>query len=346
MQTDIITPQELFSPERRMEAPLFQRPYVWDEENQWAPLWEDLRAVAEAGLAGEHAPEHFLGAVVVQTRETGLTELPARTIIDGQQRLTTLQVVLGSLADVLESSGLDLLAGRARRLTVNDVEEDAPASERFKVWPTNRDQEAYTAVMDAAGPEDVPATLRSSLLAQAHDYFTAHVTEWVEAGPQPAAERASVLLDAVTRGLRMVVISLTAEDDGQAIFETLNARGTPLTAMDLVKNFLLQGLDPHSARTQELYERYWRRFETAYWQEEIGVGRVRQQRSTAFLSWWLAARTAQAVPGRSAFSAFKRYTLGPGGGTSTVLESLSVAAGRYEELDRASHVTDGVLRPP
>lgn len=60
--------------------------------------------------------------------------------------------------------------------------------------------------------------------------------------------------------------------------------------MDLVNNFLLQGLDPHAPSTLELYDRYRRPFEAPYWEAEIGVGRIRQVRSVGFLSWWLTAR--------------------------------------------------------
>lgn len=356
MQTDIITPQELFSPERRLEAPLFQRPYVWDEEHQWAPLWEDVRAIAEAELAGARSTEHFLGAVVIQARDTGLTELAAHTIIDGQQRLTTLQLALDALGDVLEARDLTVQARRARRLTVNDVEPGSRVSERFKVWPTDRDQTAFVAVMDATSPDDLSPAAADSLLARAHDYFTARFEEFIDGDATPtgatsptsppavaADERARTLLDALTRGLRMVVIRLTAEDDAQAIFETLNAPGTPLTAMDLVKNFLLQGLDPHSPSTLELYDRYWRPFEAAYWEAEIGVGRTRQVRSVAFLGWWLTARTGRVLPSRSVFAAFKRYTQGEGGGTVAVLEAISAAASRYADLDRRASTAHGEL---
>lgn len=356
MQTDIITPQELFSPERRLEAPLFQRPYIWDEEHQWAPLWEDVRAIAEAKLAGARSTEHFLGAVVIQPRDTGLTELAAHTIIDGQQRLTTLQLALDALGDVLKARGLSVQARRARRLTANDVEPGSRVSERFKVWPTDRDQASFVAVMDATSTDALPPAAAGSLLARAHDFCTSRFKEFIDGGAAPtgttstaapdtadADERARTLLDALTRGLRMVVIRLTAEDDAQAIFETLNARGTPLTAMDLVKNFLLQGLDPHSPSTLELYDRYWRPFESPYWEAEIGVGRTRQVRSVAFLSWWLTAHTGRTLPSRSVFGAFKRYTQGEGGGAVAVLEAISATASRYEDLDRRASTAHGEL---
>ena len=84
---------------QRLVVPLFQRPYVWNEENQWEPLWDDVVRVAERVLnrpTDKHHP-HFLGAVVLQQvqKPTGLMQ--ERTIIDGQQRLTTLQLLLDAL---------------------------------------------------------------------------------------------------------------------------------------------------------------------------------------------------------------------------------------------------------
>lgn len=81
---------------QRLVVPLFQRPYVWNMENQWEPLWNDLIRVAERVLVEptkNHQP-HFLGAVVLQQVQNTVGTMQERTIIDGQQRLTTLQLFL------------------------------------------------------------------------------------------------------------------------------------------------------------------------------------------------------------------------------------------------------------
>lgn len=360
MITELAIPQDLFALTMRLDAPLFQRPYVWNEEDQWAPLWEDVRALAEAWLDPRApgarlglrpAEPHFLGAVVLQDRQTSYQEMRAATIIDGQQRLTTLQLLLHALAGVLDSYGLDSLAASAARLTRNDDAVAARPEDAFKVWPTNRDREAYSAVMRAAVPSNIPAAIRDSRFAQADAYFRRVMDEWLagvgeinQQDSEALANRAAVLLGVVTRGLRLVVIRLGAEDDAQTIFETLNARGTPLTAMDLVKNFLFQKLDPHVPTTQEVYDRYWKRFEVPFWEQEISVGRVKQARAVAFLGWWLAAQTHSVTPARATFSAFKRHTLARGD-EMAVLAALSGAAERYEILNSASCAQHGELDP-
>src|SRR6266542_5925220 len=89
----------VFMQPQRLVVPLFQRPYVWNEENQWQPLWDDAVRVAEGVMkrpADKHHP-HFLGAVVLQQVHKQTGQMQERTIIDGQQRLTTLQLLLDAL---------------------------------------------------------------------------------------------------------------------------------------------------------------------------------------------------------------------------------------------------------
>src|SRR6185436_10569140 len=96
METQVRTPQLIFMQPQRLRVPLFQRPYVWNEENQWEPLWQDVQRVAERLLdeaAGSPTP-HFLGAVVLQQVQNPVGSMQERIIIDGQQRLTTLQLLL------------------------------------------------------------------------------------------------------------------------------------------------------------------------------------------------------------------------------------------------------------
>ena len=95
MDTQVKNPQELFAQPQRFLVPLFQRRYVWSQEQQWGPLWQDIKRLVENLGAGEKGATHFLGAVVLQNQSVVLGSLPIWTIIDGQQRLTTIQILLG-----------------------------------------------------------------------------------------------------------------------------------------------------------------------------------------------------------------------------------------------------------
>ncbi|BAK36601.1 hypothetical protein MLP_35870 [Microlunatus phosphovorus NM-1] len=105
VETNVRTPMQIFSLPQQLVVPLFQRPYVWEQEEQWAPLWGDIRRLAEVRLRDPFSTAtHFLGAVVVQAHDGQLGNMQASNIIDGQQRLTTLQVLMDAAASVLESA--------------------------------------------------------------------------------------------------------------------------------------------------------------------------------------------------------------------------------------------------
>src|SRR6476619_6816247 len=108
METNVRTPQDIFMQPQHLVVPPFQRPYVWKKEEQWAPLWQDVRRLADLRLnQGAANAKHFLGAIVVQAQEPILGDLQASSIVDGQQRLTTLQLLMDATAAALEAVGED-----------------------------------------------------------------------------------------------------------------------------------------------------------------------------------------------------------------------------------------------
>ncbi len=113
-------------------------------------------------------------------------------------------------------------------------------------------------------------------------------------GKRTVQVRAEALAVALQNALQIVVIQLTSREDSQEIFETLNARGTPLTAADLIKNFVFQRLKSEGVDEAEVYARWWP-FETKFWEEEISVGRFTTSRSAVFLSQWLVSRVGKEI---------------------------------------------------
>ncbi|GAB3077742.1 GmrSD restriction endonuclease domain-containing protein [Pedococcus soli] len=310
MQTLVLTPTEVFFLPQRLLVPLFQRPYVWSRDGQWSLLWDDIRRQAERRLEGRAAiPAHFLGAVVLQDQSAPAGQLPRRTIIDGQQRLTTLQVAIDAAHAVMSGHGQAKLASQLQRLTANPEDFWSEDEDRFKVWPTNRDRTAYNEVMAAETPVDYASLQhKDSRLVQAHAYFSAVMAEWTSSdGDAQIEQRCATLAGVLTSGLQLVVIELRADEDSQEIFETLNARGTPLSAADLIKNFVFQRLALEGAAAEQAYQTYWHLFETKFWEGEISVGRYLMPRSSLFLGQWLGAQTGEEVSPRATFSRFKHY---------------------------------------
>ena len=346
METQVRTPSAIFGQPQRFLVPLFQRPYVWNEEQQWGPLWEDLDRVASRLLKSpqaKHEP-HFLGAVVLQQVQSRTGELQERIVIDGQQRLTTLQLLLDALHAELMQIGADAPAGRVEYLIQNDSRFCKHEEDRYKVWPTNRDRPAFNEVLAAKLPVDYEAlSHRSAKLVQAHRFFSERAKEWLTCeGPDHYVQRGEALERSARELLQMVVIDLTADENAQEIFETLNARGAQLTAADLIKNFVFQRLLESDADVEKAYETYWKEFETAFWETEVSAGRLLYQRASLFINHWLISRTGEEVIAREVFTRFKTFAdLEAGVPMDVLLQQMSRAARVYRQVTEAADSTSG-----
>ena len=313
MHTDILTPKDLFQKDVRYTIPPFQRPYVWSQDDQWEPLWEDVRNVAENYLeelersgnngveAEQRTSPHFLGTVVLKQVPTAAKEIDQREVIDGQQRVTTLQLLLDAIQQVCEESDRPYLKRTARRLAklvTNDeelIEDDK--LQIFKLWPTRGDREAFRHAMDnGLAVKD----FADSLIVQAHEFFQLQVHKWLQDSPVEIEPRIDALEAAATSMLQMVVIDLGSQDDPNLIFETLNARGTPLLQADLIKNFVL-------TRERDRQGDMWGDLDDAWWRRQVRQGRLFRPRLDMLLNYWLAMRTGSEVSPSKVFDVFRSY---------------------------------------
>jgi Protein of unknown function DUF262 len=139
---------DIFEKKIRLEVPLFQRQYVWSLEHQWEPLWEDISRKFNEYLEGrKDAPVHFLGAMVVDQKQVPITHVEKRQVIDGQQRLTTLQIFLAAFRDFCREQNCDELAKECDAFTLNKGMMADPSVDRFKMWPTQADRAQFSDVM-------------------------------------------------------------------------------------------------------------------------------------------------------------------------------------------------------
>lgn len=341
MKTDVVKPKDVFYNPTRLVVPLFQRPYVWSKETQWAPLWQDIVRLIEVISQHNQTATHFLGAIVIQQVPTTLGALPTWNVIDGQQRLTTLQLLLDSLHAELERRGWAQLAGQILPLVENPSDYRGDENDRYKLWPTNRDRDGFASVMLAPTPVDY-STVVKSRLGDAHEYFAGSIAAWL--GDDESAERrARMLVATVMDRLEIASIRLDANEDAQAIFETLNARGTPLSAADLIKNFVFQNLAGTPQDAEKAYLNYWAEFETPWWEKEITTGRIKNSRASLFLWQWLTARTVVDFPIREVFTQFKHYVNTVAKDIGVLLPKIKVAADRYRSIIEGSENANGPL---
>lgn len=342
------TPLQLFNLPQHFLIPLFQRPYVWKEAEQWEPLWNDIRRIAELRISDPHlSTTHFLGAVVIQAHEAQSQRLQTWNVIDGQQRLTTLQLLADASAAILSDADLDRLAAQLDRLTHNDEIYVDEEESRLKVRHLNKDRPAFDEVMTAEPPVDHAAMSSSETrIVAAHKFFTTVVSQWLGSqGTEDFEVKAKELTRVLLDGLQLVSIELDAAENSQEIFETLNARGTPLTAADLVRNFVFQRLEAEGGDTEKAYREDWP-FESKFWMTEVSVGRNLISRSSLFINQWLVSRIGEEISPQSTFSRFKSYVeLESGFKMADLLPMIKQQAKLYESWTTKAGHKSGSLSP-
>jgi Protein of unknown function DUF262/Protein of unknown function (DUF1524)/Restriction Enzyme Adenine Methylase Associated len=342
------TPLQLFSLPQHFVIPLFQRPYVWKEDEQWEPLWKDIRRVAELRIDQPHLDQqHFLGAVVLQAHDPGSNRFTTWNVIDGQQRLTTLQLLMDAASVVLIQTGFERFANQLESLTHNSENFVPEGESRLKLRHLNNDHAAFDEVMTVEPPVDhADLEHAESRIVGTHQYFTTAVAQWLgETGSEIAGRRAEQLANVLQTGLQLVTIELLSSENSQEIFETLNARGTPLTASDLVRNFVFQRLEAEGVDTEKAYREDWP-FETKFWTREISVGRYYMSRSSLFLNQWLMSRLGEEVGPQATFTRFKSYVEHQAGlRVADLLPELKAQAAQYEAWTEAAARPAGNLSP-
>jgi len=301
MDARYATPQKLFSGEMQFVVPLFQRSYSW-KLKQWKTLWQDLLLLPEL----EAGRQHFIGSVVMHPTNTVPTGVSKYAVIDGQQRLTTLFVLLVALRDTARAIGHERLAERIADTYLTN--KYAPAHERYKLLPTQADRAAFRQIADRApGTEPV-----AGLITEAFDYFSQRLAGWVSAEPARAEE----MLRLVLERLSLVSITLNDDDDPYLVFESLNAKGMQLTAADLIRNYLFMKIHPD--QQDELNERYWMPMQSA-----LGDS------LTAFI-WHYLMRNGGNVPLSDVYLSFRKATAGRE--VAAVLAELARYAPTYARM--------------
>lgn len=316
MEANPRSPRELFEGKEHYEIPAFQRPYVWNEEDQWAPLWDDVVRVAESYVAAKESgvepsvPQHFLGAVVFESKPPIAGDVTRHEVIDGQQRMTTLQLLLDAVHEVAEARGHELHAEALKDLILNKSKAFAGKRERFKLWPSQADRQAFEIAMDPQG-----AGVGEHRVTEAHRFFRQETTRWLTGEPDddgvvpPGSEelRVEALSSTLQDRLTLIAIDLSGHDDSQLIFETLNDRGTPLLKADLIKNWVFRKGEAVGADVENWSISYWADFDTAWWRQEIKQGRQMRSRVDIFLQYWLTMRRQDEVKSEQAFRVFAEY---------------------------------------
>ena len=288
--------------------PIFQRTYSWTE-TECRQLWEDiLRTGSDDDVAA-----HFVGSIVYI--EKGLYQVTNQTpllVIDGQQRLTTVMLILEALArHVGANEPVDGFSAKKLRsyYLLNPLEDGEGA---FKLLLTQTDKQSLVSLVQQ---KSLPPE-HSARIARNFAYFDERVTSLGDD------------LVALCRGLAKLVIVDVAlsrdQDNPQLIFESMNSTGRELSQADLIRNFVLMGLEPDHQR--DLYEEHWRPMEVAFGQEGYGT------HFDGFMRHYLTLKTGEIPNLRAVYEAFKEHAHSPkiaGAGVDALVADIHTYATYY-----------------
>jgi Protein of unknown function DUF262/Protein of unknown function (DUF1524) len=325
---------DLFADKVHYEVPIYQRPYVWARDEQWVPLWEDIRDVASRRLSGrDNGLAHFLGAIVIELISAEPGRPKTFSVIDGQQRLTTLQLVFAALRGIAAEKyperveDLEKFLMNTGRHTEGDL--------HLKVAPSQHDRPTFRTTISLVGG-DVPAA--DDGIPGAYHFFASHMNEWLETdGDDALVQRFDALEDTLEGLLQVVAIQLDGTSDAQVIFETLNSRGADLTSLDLVKNSLLQQARRDGDDAGQLHAEYWEPAlgDADYWFEDVRQGRYTRERADLFLMHWLTMRTAKVARVQHLFADFRKEIMraDPAPLARDLILEISDGAATYRSFD-------------
>lgn len=236
LDTKTVNSNEVLGNGKKYIVPLYQRDYSWKEDN-WEDLWADILLVIESNSV------HYMGAIVLQSKGNDIY-----TIIDGQQRLTTVTIIaLACIAKIKElaTNNIDKEANeeRVKLLSSKFIGDKDPSSlTYFSKLSLNENNNTFfqTYILTLKNPDNL--ILRKfkdsdKLLLKAYKFFQEKVSKYFESNPK-GEEIAKFLNEIVAKRLMFIQIIVENELRAYTVFETLNSRGVGLTVTDLLKNYL------------------------------------------------------------------------------------------------------------
>lgn len=323
MKADSISISKVFSSggDTHYVLPHFQREYAWDKEN-WDILMDDLWDVYNI-YNPDDEPEHFMGALVVIQDGTRNGTIPAFKLVDGQQRLITISVLLCALGKLVKDSHPNLYK-RIRKVLLN-LDESEQGLIYYKLVPTAKqgDRDAYVTILTH---EAAPAQSESRI-ASAFDYFLRHLRAKIK---QIDPEKLALV---ILNCLHVVFITLDQKERPYEIFESLNAKGKPLTAPDLVRNYIAMKLP--EKHQEAVFNRYWLGIEGLLNENRtrLGIGEL-----TAFLRHYISLRSFSLCARDRVYPRFRERM-------EKEFASTEAFIGEIETLYRYAAYYDRLLRP-
>ncbi len=356
-------PLEVVLKERQQwVVPVYQRHYSWksDDEDQIPELWNDLRDQTLTLLEGRTPFPHYFGAIIYsQPQNQPFGAITQRYLVDGQQRITTFQLVLAALRETAKAFDLESFDDVIDAYLFNDVSKSMPDPERekFKLWPSSYDRDLYCKIVTHSPAQirgiasdcfyqngklnkgRAPKLLRAFLLLyeKMFDFINDRISEEEETSQVPI----EALLRAFLTAFQIVVIQLDENDDAQEIFASLNGRAEPLAPFDLIRNDVFHRALKNEEDNEVLFDEKWKPFEDSFWSDMVKQGRFKKARADHFVGHTVIAQTAREVNLGKIATEYQNYAREQN--YTSVASELDVLLGYGETYRKLEECPEGAI---
>ena len=283
MKSSNLTLGAILNSPNQYVIPVFQRYYRWDQP-EWEKLWADLTELQQPGRTGRH----FLGFLVLVPELVMPGQISKYHLIDGQQRLTTLSLLLCALRNAAAAGEHQELAEEVAFTMLQH--QYRKGTDRYRLYPKLRDRDQYVACLAGEPPAD-------GRIAAAVRYFSGRLTTIPGAGTEDGLRAFFALL---TQRLEFIYAQLEGENPFN-IFKSLNSTGVPLGQSDLIRNFVFMQVPVGDQ--DDFDETLWKPIERRF---ENHQGNIDEVAFSAFLRDYLM-RNGRYVPPGETFEAFQRH---------------------------------------
>lgn len=295
------------SQEKQFVIPIYQRVYSWEKE-QCKQLWDDI--IKTGG--NDQIEGHFIGSIVFVHDGIYTTNYNELLIIDGQQRLTTITLLFIALRDHLNDED-EFLEKFSRQKIQNRylINSDEKGDKKFKLILSEPDRDTLLSLIDKDRRKPSEPSLK---IMENFKLFE----EWIRKNTDK--------LETIFKGLdKLMVVEISLErgkDNPQLIFESMNSTGKDLTQTDLIRNYILMGLEPEKQKI--FYKKYWRAMEEDFKQNETLFNQ--------FVRHYLTIKTGKIPNEKRVYEAFKRYQQERGIETEVLLQDLQKYCGYFCQI--------------
>ena len=355
--------EDLFNKQIRFQIPVFQRHYVWNEQDQWQPLWDDFsNKLNERNNKNKNHP-HYTGSIVLFQESTTTSTVPTYSVIDGQQRLTTFQLFITAFREIsLKYVGDENLLNDLNKLLFNDkvYGQTDYDLQKHKLEPTKFNNKEFKLILDHTY-EEVEGLLINPILEEygigektyrdvakkryrmlaAYLFFYEKLKNCIEESSEPMETIIPKLLLTLKRDFQFVEINLDQNDDPQMIFETMNGRGASLTETDLIRNYIFMRADRGQVNLDSVYDKYWDEFDDASadfkWHDQTSRGRYYETHLQFFVIDYLTLKMRNDIRYDQVFYHYKFFILNN--------DSFSNIEEELKELNRFSTIYKSILNP-